>query len=65
MYYNSKSWGECRFDAQPESDTLLDDMEAMLGVNREQLGYIPEERGGDVCGELTVVDRDPPRAARR
>lgn len=59
VYYNSKSWGECRFDAQPESDTLLDDMEAMLGVNREQLGYIPEERGGDVCGPLTVVDRDP------
>lgn len=59
VYYNSKSWGECRFDAQPESDTLLDDMEAMLGVNREQLGYVPEERGGDVCGALTVVDRDP------
>lgn len=59
VYYNSKSWGECRFDAQPESDSLLDDMEAMLGVNREQLGYIPEERGGDVCGELVVIDRDP------
>ena len=59
VYYNSKGWGECRFDAQPESDTLLDDMEAMLGINREQLGYIPEERGGDVCGRLTVIDRDP------
>ena len=59
IYYNSKSWGECRFDEQPESDTLLDDMEAMLGVNREQIGYIPEERGGDVAGPLTVVDRNP------
>lgn len=59
VYYNSKSWGECRFDQQPESDSLLDDMEAMLGVNREQLGYIPEERGGDVAGPLTVVDRNP------
>ena len=59
VYYNSKSWGECRFDEQPESDTLLDDMEAMLGVNREQLGYIPEERGGDVTGPLTVVDQNP------
>jgi len=59
VYYNSKSWGECRFEAQPESDSLLDDMEAMLGVNREQLGYIPEERGGDVCGAITVIDRDP------
>ncbi|MBP7274687.1 MAG: DNA topoisomerase IV subunit A [Kiritimatiellae bacterium] len=59
VYYNSKSWGECRFDEQPESDSLLDDMEAMLGINREQLGYIPEERGGEVCGPLIVVDRDP------
>jgi len=59
VYYNSKSWGECRFEQQPESDALLDDMEAMLGVNREQLGYIPEERGGDVAGALTVIDRNP------
>ena len=59
VYYNSKSWGECRFDEQPESDTLLDDIEAMLGINREVLGYIPEERGGEVCGPLTVIDRDP------
>lgn len=59
VYYNSKSWGECRFEEQPESDTLLDDIEAMLGVNREQLGYIPEERGGDVAGPITIVDRNP------
>jgi DNA topoisomerase-6 subunit A len=59
VYYNAKSWGECRFEEQPESDTLLDDMEAMLAINREQLGYIPEERGGEVTGPLIVVDRDP------
>lgn len=59
VYYNSKSWGECRFDEQPESDTLLDDIEAMLAINREQLGYIPEERGGDVTGPLVVIDQDP------
>ncbi len=59
IYYNSKSWGECRFNEQPESDTLLDDMEAMLEINREQLGYIPEEHGGEVCGPLVVIDRDP------
>jgi len=59
IYYNSKSWGECRFEQQPESDSMLDDMEAMLGVNREQLGYIPEEKGGDVTGALTVIDTNP------
>ena len=61
VYYNSKSWGECRFDEQPESDSLLDDMEAMLGVDRELLGYIPEERGGDVTGPLVVIDQDQVR----
>ena len=59
IYYNSKSWSECRFDEQPESDTLIDDMEAMLGINREQLGIIPEERGGEVAGPLVVIDRNP------
>jgi DNA topoisomerase-6 subunit A len=59
IYYNSKSWGECRFNEQPESDALLDDIEAMLAINREQLGYIPEERGGEVCGPLVVIDQDP------
>src|ERR1051326_9069824 len=58
VYYNAKSWGECRFDEQPESDQLLDDMEAMLDVNREQLGYIPEERGGDVTGPLILLKND-------
>lgn len=59
IYYNSKSWGECRFDEQDESDTVLDDIEALLNVNREQLGYIPEERGGDVAGPLIVIDQNP------
>jgi DNA topoisomerase-6 subunit A len=57
-YYQSKNWGECKFDEQPESDTVMDDMEAMLGVNREQLGFIPDEHGGGVAGELVVIDRN-------
>src|SRR3989344_2788163 len=47
------------FHDQPESDTVMDDMEAMMAVNREQLGFTPEEKGGDVAGALVVVDRDP------
>ena len=58
-YYVSKNWGEARFKEQPESDTVMDDVEALFGVNREQLGFIPEEKGGDLAGALTVIDRDP------
>ncbi|MHC5034970.1 MAG: DNA topoisomerase IV subunit A [Planctomycetota bacterium] len=57
-YYVSKNWGEARFDEQPESDTVMEDIEALFQVNREQLGFIPEEKGGEVAGELVVVDRD-------
>ncbi|MCX6356281.1 MAG: DNA topoisomerase VI, partial [Candidatus Aureabacteria bacterium] len=57
-YYVSKNWGDARFDEQPESDTVMDDIEALFAVNREQLGFIPEEKGGEIAGRLIVVDRD-------
>lgn len=57
-YYVSKNWGEARFHEQPESDTVMDDVEALFSVNREQLGFIPEEKGGEVAGQLVVIDKD-------
>lgn len=57
-YYVSKNWGDARFAEQPESDSVMDDIEAMLAVNREQLGFIPGEHGGSVAGALTVIDED-------
>ena len=60
-YYQSKNWGDARFDEQSESDTVMDDIEALFsenGVSREQLRYIPDQHGGAVAGELVVVDRD-------
>ncbi|MGE0793160.1 MAG: DNA topoisomerase VI [Candidatus Woesearchaeota archaeon] len=57
-YYVSKNWGDARFTEQPESDSVMDDIEAMLGVNREQMGFIPGEHGGAVAGELIVIDTD-------
>jgi DNA topoisomerase-6 subunit A len=57
-YYVSKNWGDARFVEQPESDAVMEDMEALFEVNREQLGFIPEEKGGDVAGQLVVVDHD-------
>lgn len=58
-YYISKNWGKAGFVEQPESDTVMDDVEAMFGVNREQLKFVPEEKGGDVAGRLIVIDKDP------
>lgn len=57
-YYVSKNWGDARFKEQPESDSVMDDIEAMMRVNREQIGFIPEEKGGDVAGKLVVIDKD-------
>ena len=58
-YYVSKNWGEAKFNEQPESDAVMDDIEAMMRTQREQLGFIPEEDGGAVAGELIIVDKDP------
>lgn len=57
-YYVSKNWEEARFNEQNESDAVMDDVEAMFQVNREQLGFIADEHGGSVAGELVVVDID-------
>ena len=60
-YYISKNWEEAKFDEQPESDTVMDDIEALFSVDsisREQLRFYPEEHGGSVSGPLVVEDRD-------
>ena len=57
-YYQAYNWGEAAFAAQEESDAVMDDVEAMLGVNREQLRFRADEHGGEVAGELVVMDRD-------
>ena len=57
-YYQTKNWEDARCDDQIESDTILDDIEAFFGVNKEQLCFTPDEHGGLVAGELVVVDRD-------
>jgi DNA topoisomerase-6 subunit A len=61
-YYQSKNWEEAKFDEQPESDTVMDDIEAMFsmqGVSREQLRFVPDEAyNGSVAGQLIVLDPD-------
>jgi len=60
-YYQSKNWDEARFDEQSESDTVMDDIEALFsirGTSREQLRFVPDEHGGAVAGRLIVLDPD-------
>jgi len=66
-YYVSKNWGDAKFRDQPESDAVMDDIEALAsldGLSREQLRFYPEEHGGSVAGNLVVIDRDPETGAR-
>jgi len=60
-YYQSKNWEEAKFDEQSESDTVMDDIEALFsvrGLSREQLRFVPDEHGGAVAGNLVVLDPD-------
>jgi DNA topoisomerase-6 subunit A len=60
-YYVSKNWEEAHFNEQPESDAVMDDIEAMFslyGISREALRFYPEEHGGAVAGELKIIDRN-------
>ncbi|NUN95586.1 MAG: DNA topoisomerase IV subunit A [Candidatus Omnitrophica bacterium] len=59
VYYVAKGWGAAKFDEQTESDTVMDDVEAFFGVNREQLRFMPEEKGGEVMGQLVIIDQSP------
>ena len=67
VYYVSKNWGDCRFDDQPESDAIMDDIEALAslhGLSREQLRFYADSHGGSVAGELTVIDPHPETGAK-
>jgi DNA topoisomerase-6 subunit A len=60
-YYQSKNWSEASFSDQVESDTVMDDIEALFstaGISREQLRFVPDEHGGAVAGRLVVFDPD-------
>ena len=57
-YYQAYNWGDAAFASQDESDTVMDDVEAMISVNREQLRFRADEHGGEVAGELVVIDAD-------
>lgn len=58
MYYIAKAWEEAKFDGQPESDSILSDIEGLLHTTIEHLGIYPEPKGGTIAGNLIIGDVD-------
>ncbi len=59
LYYISESWGEkMKFDEQPESDDIVEDIEAMLGQPREDIHVIPNPKGA-IYGDLIIKFKNP------
>jgi DNA topoisomerase-6 subunit A len=57
VYYSSEAY-KVKFNDQQESDTTITDVEAILGLPRENLKIFPEERSA-IYGDLTVEYRTP------
>ncbi len=55
LYYTSEGW-ELPFKDQRESDAIVEDLEAVLGLKREEFGIWPEEDGAAVYGDLLVEE---------
>lgn len=59
LYYISESWGEkLKFNEQPESDDMIEDLEAMLDKPREELKVIPNPKGA-IYGDIDLKFRNP------
>jgi len=58
MYYTAEGWDAGPFNNQGESDVIVEDLESMFSVKREDLGLVPEEDGAAVYGQLVVKEGD-------
>ena len=59
LYYLSESWDseQAAFTDQSESDKLIEDLEIVTGVTREDLHMRPEESGATLIGPLELVEQ--------
>jgi DNA topoisomerase-6 subunit A len=59
LYYLSESWDEkeAKFNEQSESDKLIEDLEIVSGVKREDFHMRPEESGAKVMGPLLLREQ--------
>jgi len=59
LYYLSESWEEeeAQFNDQDESNGLIEDLEIVSGVKREDFHMRPEESGATVIGPLEILEQ--------
>ncbi len=59
LYYLSESWEaeEAQFNEQGESDKLVEDLEIVSGVKREDFHMRPEESGATLMGPLELREQ--------
>ena len=59
LYYLSESWGEkhAKFNDQTESNSLIEDLEIVSEVRREDFHVRPEESGATLIGPLKIREQ--------
>jgi len=59
LYYLSESWDndEAQFNSQDESNDLVEDLEIVTGVTREDFHMRPEESGATLMGPLEIREQ--------
>ena len=59
LYYLSESWDneEAQFNDQDESNSLIEDLEIVSGVTREDFHMRPEESGATIMGPLHLREQ--------
>ncbi len=59
LYYISESWGpKLKFLDQPESDDVVEDIEAIISKPREDIHIIPNPKGA-LYGDITIRFKNP------
>ncbi len=59
LYYISESWGKnLKFDEQPESNDIVEDIEAIIGMPREDIHIIPNPKGA-IYGDIVLKFKNP------
>jgi DNA topoisomerase-6 subunit A len=56
MYYISEGWEMAKFNAQDESNKLIEDLEIITKCMREDFKLRPEENGASIMGDLTIEE---------